>query len=61
MRLLALTCPAVDVLLLVFALRLVLAGSADLRTCLLLTWAGLRTAADSVWSSALLQRRRAGV
>ena len=49
-RLLAVTLPSLDVLLLAFALRLVLAGGADARSGLLLVWAGAQTVADGAQS-----------
>ena len=50
----AVAYPALDVLLLAFALRVVLAGTADLRTGLLLAWAASQALTDGVWSVRVL-------
>ncbi len=50
---------ALDVLLVAFALRLVLAGSTDLRTGLLVAWAATQTLADGAWSWHVLDREAA--
>ena len=49
-RALVLAYPALDVLLVAFALRLVLSGRTDLRTRLLLAWAVSQGSAGVVWS-----------
>ena len=50
----AVAYPALDVLLLAFALRVVLAGTADLRTGLLLAWAASQALTDGSWSVRVL-------
>ena len=55
----AVAYPALDVLLVAFALRLVLAGSADLRTGLVLGWAITQAVADATWSWHVLDREPA--